>query len=103
MNQAIHFKTSMFDVSKERENPINPIYGVSLLEWLRNELKGNLEITANEFSLLYLWGCSFIYCFKNNSKVSGVFIAFIWPLAYLYGLYILVTTLFRRTACYQAS
>ena len=45
MNQAIHFKTSMFDVSKEKENPINPIYGLSLLEWLREELKGKLEIT----------------------------------------------------------
>lgn len=45
MNQAIHFKTSMFDVSKEKENPINPIYGISLLEWLREELKGELSIT----------------------------------------------------------
>ena len=45
MNQAIHFKTSMFDVSSERENPINPIYGLSLLEWLREELKAELEIT----------------------------------------------------------
>ena len=45
MNQAIHFKTSMFDVSKEKKNPINPIYGISLLEWLREELEGKLEIT----------------------------------------------------------
>lgn len=45
MNQAIHFKTSMFDVSKEKDNPINPIYGLSLLEWLREELKGKYEIT----------------------------------------------------------
>ena len=48
MNQAIHFKTSMFDVSKEKKNPINPIYGRSLLEWLREELKGKLEITEPE-------------------------------------------------------
>lgn len=46
MNQAIHFKTSMFDVSREMENPINPIYGLSLLEWLRNELKGKLDLTV---------------------------------------------------------
>ncbi len=45
MNQTIHFKTSIFDVSKEKENPINPIYGRSLLEWLREELKGKLEVT----------------------------------------------------------
>ena len=44
MDQAIHFKTSMFDVSKERKNPINPIYGISLLEWLREELNDQLEI-----------------------------------------------------------
>lgn len=46
MNLAIHFKTSMFNVTKERENPINQIYGISLLEWLREELKGQLEISA---------------------------------------------------------
>lgn len=45
MNQAIRFKSSMFNVSKERQNPINPIYGISLLEWLREELKDKLEIT----------------------------------------------------------
>lgn len=44
MTQAIHFKTSLFDVSKEKENPINPIYGISLLEWLKETLKGKLEI-----------------------------------------------------------
>ena len=45
MNQAIHFKTSLFDVSKEKENPINPIYGLSLLEWLRKELASELAIS----------------------------------------------------------
>ncbi|GHA22742.1 hypothetical protein [Oceanisphaera arctica] len=45
MNQAIYFKTSMFDVAKEKENPINPVYGISLLEWLRDELREQLDIT----------------------------------------------------------
>lgn len=45
MNQAIYFKTSMFDVSKEKENPINPIYGLSLLEWLQKELKHQIVIS----------------------------------------------------------
>lgn len=45
MNQAIYFKTSMFDVSREKENPINPIYGISLLEWLKKELENELEIS----------------------------------------------------------
>lgn len=48
MNKAIHFKTSMFDVSKERENPINPIYGISLLEWLKKELEEEFNITKPE-------------------------------------------------------
>lgn len=45
MNQVIYFKSSMFDVTKEKQNPINPIYGLSLLEWLREKLKGQLETT----------------------------------------------------------
>ncbi len=44
MNQAIHFKTSFFNVSKEK-NPINSIYGISLLEWLKEELKEKIDIT----------------------------------------------------------
>jgi hypothetical protein len=35
----------MFDVSKEKENPINPIYGISLLTWLKSELAGKIEIS----------------------------------------------------------
>jgi hypothetical protein len=45
MNQALHFKTAKFDVSKETQNPINPIYGHSLLDWLRAELKEEIEIS----------------------------------------------------------
>lgn len=43
--EPIHFETSISDVSKEKENPINPIRGISLLLWLREELKGKIEIT----------------------------------------------------------
>jgi hypothetical protein len=48
MNQAIHFKTSLFDVSKEKQNPINPICGISLLLWLRDALKGEVDISEPE-------------------------------------------------------
>jgi len=41
----IRFVTNKFDVSKETENPINPIYGESLLNWLQKRLKGKKEIT----------------------------------------------------------
>ena len=68
MNQAIHFKTSMFDVSKERENPINPIYGLSLLKWLREELKGNLEITEPDAED-WGWYCELSY--DGNNYLIG--------------------------------
>ncbi len=45
MSQVIYFKTSLFDVSQEPENPINPIYGESLLRWLRIELSGQMELS----------------------------------------------------------
>jgi len=48
MKEALYFKTSLFDLSKEIENPINPIYGISLLNWLRKELKDTIEITEPE-------------------------------------------------------
>jgi hypothetical protein len=42
---TISFKTSKFDVSNENKNPINPIYGESLLKWLKLELGSAHEIT----------------------------------------------------------
>lgn len=44
MHYAISFTTSKFDLSKEDENPINPIYGQSLLLWLRDKAAGIVEI-----------------------------------------------------------
>ena len=44
MSFTIGFKTSKFDVSKEDENPINPIHGQSLLNWLEKELPDELII-----------------------------------------------------------
>lgn len=48
MHYSIHFTTNKFDVSKENENPINPIYGESLLIWIREKLKGRYEIPEPE-------------------------------------------------------
>jgi hypothetical protein len=45
MAEVIRFKTRMFDLTKERPNPYNPIYGESLLLWLAQKTKGSLEIT----------------------------------------------------------
>lgn len=38
MSAVIRFTTSLFDVTQERPNPINPIVGESLLAWLRQAL-----------------------------------------------------------------
>ena len=44
MHYAISFTTNMFDLSKEDENPNNPIHGQSLLLWLRDKAKDTVEI-----------------------------------------------------------
>ena len=68
MNHAIHFKTSLFDVSKEKVNPINPIYGISLLEWLKEELKGKLEITEPDAED---WGWYSELVYQGNNYLIG--------------------------------
>jgi hypothetical protein len=45
MEPAIHFHTRLFDVSLEPENPINPIRCHSLLEWLRERVPAQLDMT----------------------------------------------------------
>ena len=49
MHPAIEFKTNMFDVSSEEENPINPIYGQSLLLWLRENAAGKIEVPEPDY------------------------------------------------------
>ena len=38
MHPVIHFQSRIFDLSVEPENPINPIPGSSLLDWLRERI-----------------------------------------------------------------
>ena len=45
MTRVIRFNTAMFDVSEERPNPINPIPGESLLLWLREQAKPQVDVT----------------------------------------------------------
>lgn len=40
MAHVITFATGNFDISKEKPNPINPIAGQAVLEWLRGKLRG---------------------------------------------------------------
>jgi hypothetical protein len=41
MAHLITFSTARFDVSKEEPNPINPIAGQALLQWIRTKLEGS--------------------------------------------------------------
>jgi hypothetical protein len=41
MAHVISFQTARFDVSTETPNPINPIFGQSVLRWLRERLSGS--------------------------------------------------------------
>lgn len=45
MARIIRFTTDKFDVSKERPNPINPIPGESLLNWLRKRAQSRVQLT----------------------------------------------------------
>lgn len=47
MAHIISFKTLTFDASNEKKNPINPIAGQSVLEWIRQKLPNDhYEATA---------------------------------------------------------
>jgi hypothetical protein len=41
---VIRFTTAAFDVTKERPNDINQIYGESLLLWLAEKSKGRIDV-----------------------------------------------------------
>ena len=41
---VIRFTTTLFDVTKEHPNEINPIYGESLLLWLAEKLKDHVVV-----------------------------------------------------------
>lgn len=47
MAHVISFSTSKFDVSRETPNPINPIAGEGVLNWIREQLVGT-PYTATE-------------------------------------------------------
>ncbi|CCQ11698.1 hypothetical protein PALB_25990 [Pseudoalteromonas luteoviolacea B = ATCC 29581] len=68
MHIAISFKTSMFDVSKENKNPVNPIYGESLLKWLKQELDSEFEITEPDAED---WGWYSYITWNNRQYMIG--------------------------------
>jgi hypothetical protein len=48
MHPVIHFQSRLFDVAREPENPIDPIRGTSLLEWLCAHVPAHLAMSAPE-------------------------------------------------------
>ena len=40
VHPVVSFRASVLDVSRERPNPINPIYGESLLRWIAERWRG---------------------------------------------------------------
>lgn len=45
MARVVRFTTSLFDVAKERPNPINPIPGESLLLWLSEKSLPRVQVS----------------------------------------------------------
>lgn len=48
MAAVIRFNTGKFDVTRERPNPINPIFGESLLLWLKRTVEPAHNISDPE-------------------------------------------------------
>lgn len=66
--KIFEFKTSVFDISKERENPINLIYGISLLQWLKEELKDTMNISEPDAED---WGWYSYLKYEGNNYLLG--------------------------------
>lgn len=68
MRKAIHFETNIFDVTLEEENPINPIYGSSLIIWLKEKLKDIVEIDE---PMAEDWGWYTLIDFNGRQYLIG--------------------------------
>ncbi len=49
MDPSIEFETAKFDSSSEDENPINPIFGQSLLLWIKEKANGKVDVPDPEY------------------------------------------------------
>lgn len=68
MQPVIHFRSSLFDIELEPKNPINPIAGSSLLEWLRQKIQSETTMTAIEAED---WGWYSYVMWKNRKYLIG--------------------------------
>jgi hypothetical protein len=63
MHPVIHFQSRIFDLRSEPENPINPIHGSSLLDWLRPRIPNMSDPSPEDwgwYSHLTLEGRSYL-------------------------------------------
>ncbi|WP_299947568.1 hypothetical protein [uncultured Microbulbifer sp.] len=72
MHFTIHLKTSKFDILREDENPINPIYGQSLLLWIQDQLKDKYEFTTVDYED-WGWYCDIIFQTRTYMLGSSAF------------------------------
>ncbi|HFD14112.1 MAG TPA: hypothetical protein ENJ34_02290 [Epsilonproteobacteria bacterium] len=49
MHPIIRFTTDIFDIKEEDKNPINPIYGQSLLLWLQQKIAVSYKMSAPDY------------------------------------------------------
>ena len=68
MHCIITFKTKKFDLSKEKENPINPICGHSLLDWIRKLSQYRVQISEPDYED---WGWYSYFKFDNQEYIIG--------------------------------
>ena len=68
MTHVIRFRTTKFDVSKERPNPINPIPGESLLLWLRERARPDVAVSEPDAED---WGWYSSVEWKGRSYMLG--------------------------------
>jgi len=78
MARVIRFNTDKFDVTRERPNPINPIYGQSLLVWLREKARPQVELSEPDaedwgwYSSLDWDGRSYMLGASASDEADGV-------------------------------
>lgn len=77
MEYIICFETDKFDAKSESTNDLNPIYGESLLLWLKDQLKEEAEITDPDadnwgwYSYLQWKGKNYILCSSASEEANG--------------------------------
>jgi hypothetical protein len=70
MDPVIRFRSRLFDITKEPENPYNPIRGTSILQWLRVRLPDGVSASEVEPED---WGWYFDANWAGRTYMVGAF------------------------------